>query len=69
MPTAGNPSGPITTSCGTPSDSETIWRPQLWKEPSGGITIRREGGEGKINCQKKNESFFFFFDQAEEERR
>lgn len=56
VPTAGNPSGPITTSCGTPRDSETIWRPQLWKEPSGEITIRGEGGE-----RKKSGSFSLFF--------
>lgn len=43
VPTAGNPSGPITTACGRLRDSETILRPQLWKKPSGEITIQREG--------------------------
>lgn len=71
MPTAGNPSGPITTSCGTPRDSETIWRPQRWMEPSGEITIQGEGGEEEKNLPKKEWKLyfgFFFLDGAEEDR-
>lgn len=75
MPTAGNPGGPITTSCGTPRDSETIWRDlSFGRNPEEESQFEgKEVEEREKNWQKKEWKlfyvcFYYFFYRLEEER-